>query len=107
MSRETSPLGTAVVSVTKIAAGEGAYNVIPDSATFGGTLRSLAHEHLMYLKQRMEEVRLPHYWNLLECAALGDMSTILDLQQIVLQCFSKFSKAIRFIQDEAWTSCRW
>ncbi|EIE22283.1 amidohydrolase, partial [Coccomyxa subellipsoidea C-169] len=56
VSRETSPLGTAVVSVTKIAAGEGAYNVIPDSATFGGTLRSLAHEHLMYLKQRMEEV---------------------------------------------------
>lgn len=56
VSRETSPLGTAVVSVTKIAAGEGAYNVIPDRATFGGTLRSLSHDHLMYLKQRFEEV---------------------------------------------------
>ncbi len=55
VSRETSPLGTAVVSITRLAAGEGAYNVIPDSANFGGTLRSLSHDHLMYLKQRMEE----------------------------------------------------
>ena len=57
VSRETSPLGTAVVSVTKQAAGEGAYNVIPASASFGGTIRSLSHNHLMRLKRRMNEVR--------------------------------------------------
>ena len=57
VSRETSPLGTAVVSVTKQAAGEGAYNVIPASASFGGTIRSLSHDHLMHLKRRTNEVR--------------------------------------------------
>ena len=57
VSRETSPLGTAVVSVTKQAAGEGAYNVIPASASFGGTIRSLSHDHLMHLKRRINEVR--------------------------------------------------
>lgn len=49
-------MGTAVVSVTKINAGEGAYNVIPDAASFGGTLRSLSHDHLMRLKRRVTEV---------------------------------------------------
>ena len=58
MSRETSPLGTAVVSVTKQAAGEGAYNVIPETASFGGTIRSLSHDHLMQLKRRINEVHL-------------------------------------------------
>ena len=57
VSRETLPLGTAVVSVTKQAAGGGAYNVIPGSASFGGTIRSLSHDHLMHLKRRMKEVR--------------------------------------------------
>lgn len=56
VSRETSPLGTAVVSVTKQAAGEGAYNVIPETASFGGTIRSLSHDHLMQLKRRIDEV---------------------------------------------------
>ena len=58
VSRETSPLGTAVVSVTKQAAGEGAYNVIPETASFGGTIRSLSHDHLMQLKRRIDEVHL-------------------------------------------------
>ena len=57
VSRETSPLGTAVVSITKIHAGEGAYNVIPDQATFGGTIRSLEHEHIIKLKKRFAEVQ--------------------------------------------------
>lgn len=38
MSRETSPLGSAVLSVTVLRAGH-AYNVIPDVAEFGGTIR--------------------------------------------------------------------
>ena len=61
VSRETSPLGTAVVSVTKQAAGEGAYNVIPESASFGGTIRSLSHDHLMQLKRRIDEVHTQPY----------------------------------------------
>ncbi|KAK9844121.1 hypothetical protein WJX81_005103 [Elliptochloris bilobata] len=56
VSRETAPMDTAVVSVTRMAAGEGAYNVIPEFATFGGTLRSLSHDHLMLLKRRVTEV---------------------------------------------------
>lgn len=61
MSRETSPMGTGVVSVTRLVAGEGAYNVIPDRSSFGGTLRSLSHEHLMRLKRRVSEVSAwPH-----------------------------------------------
>ena len=38
MSRETSPLGSGVVSVTFLKAGD-AYNVIPDSVALGGTIR--------------------------------------------------------------------
>ena len=57
MSRETAPMDTAVVSITRLAAGEGAYNVIPEFATFGGTIRSLSHEHLMLLKRRVTEAR--------------------------------------------------
>lgn len=38
VSRETSPLGSAVLSVTLLRAGH-AYNVIPDVAEFGGTIR--------------------------------------------------------------------
>ena len=65
MSRETSPLETAVLSVTRLGSYGGAtasFNVIPDSATFGATLRSLSDEHLTYLKQRVEEVRWPLLW---------------------------------------------
>ncbi len=38
ISRETSPLGSAVLSVTLMRAGD-AYNVIPNIAEFGGTIR--------------------------------------------------------------------
>ena len=50
-------MDTAVISITRLAAGEGAYNVIPEFATFGGTIRSLSHEHLMLLKRRVTEAR--------------------------------------------------
>jgi len=55
VSRETSPLGSGVVSVTLLRAGD-AYNVIPDTAEFGGTVRALTHEHLMYLQRRINEM---------------------------------------------------
>ncbi len=38
VSRETSPLGSGVLSVTMLRAGD-AYNVIPDEVMFGGTIR--------------------------------------------------------------------
>ena len=56
-SRETSPVGSAVVSVTRVQGGEGAFNVIPAQATFGGTMRSLEHEHIMRMKTRFVEVQ--------------------------------------------------
>ncbi|RLM87301.1 hypothetical protein C2845_PM04G06010 [Panicum miliaceum] len=51
IARETDPLQSAVVSVTFVKGGE-AYNVIPESVTFGGTLRSMTNEGLSYLKKR-------------------------------------------------------
>jgi amidohydrolase len=55
VSREIDPLESAVVSICKIQAGS-AYNIIPDFATFGGTLRSHSPELREYLPKRMEEV---------------------------------------------------
>jgi IAA-amino acid hydrolase len=36
--------------------GGDAYNVIPESATFGGTVRSMTDEGLAYLMKRVKEV---------------------------------------------------
>jgi len=44
-----------VVSVTFVKGGD-AYNVIPESVTFGGTLRSMTNEGLSYLMKRVIEV---------------------------------------------------
>lgn len=38
--------------------GGNAFNVIPDSATIGGTFRAFSKEGFMELKQRIEEVQL-------------------------------------------------
>ncbi|KAJ1704573.1 hypothetical protein LUZ63_004352 [Rhynchospora breviuscula] len=56
VSRETDPLESRVVSIGFVKAGEGAYNVIPETATFGGTFRSLTTEGFSYLKQRIKEI---------------------------------------------------
>uniref|UniRef100_A0ACD5YYH6 Uncharacterized protein n=1 Tax=Avena sativa TaxID=4498 RepID=A0ACD5YYH6_AVESA len=52
---ETDPLQGAVVSVTFIKGGE-TFNVIPESVTLGGTLRSMTTEGLSYLMTRIREV---------------------------------------------------
>ncbi|KAF3325208.1 IAA-amino acid hydrolase ILR1-like 3 [Carex littledalei] len=57
VSRESDPLESRVVSIGFVKAGEGAYNVIPETATFGGTFRSLTTEGFSYLKQRIKEIR--------------------------------------------------
>jgi len=43
VSRSTNPLESLVVSITKMHAGE-SYNVIPETATLSGTVRTLKHE---------------------------------------------------------------
>lgn len=55
VARETNPLEAAVVSVTLLRGGD-AYNVIPESASFGGTFRSMTDEGLSYLMKRVKEI---------------------------------------------------
>ncbi|KAF6164295.1 hypothetical protein GIB67_010265 [Kingdonia uniflora] len=55
VSREVDPLDSQVVTVAKFQGG-GAFNVIPDSVTIGGTFRAFSKESFMQLKQRIEEV---------------------------------------------------
>lgn len=55
VSREADPLDSQVVTVGKFQGG-GAFNVIPDSVTIGGTFRALLKESLLRLKQRIGEV---------------------------------------------------
>ncbi|PVH63647.1 hypothetical protein PAHAL_2G076000 [Panicum hallii] len=67
VSREIDPLQGAVVSVTFVKGGD-AYNVIPESVTFGGTLRSMTNEGLSYLMKRVIEkdsqryIAAPRLW---------------------------------------------
>jgi len=56
VSREVDPLESAVFSICKMEAGSGAYNVIPDSANFGGTIRSNNPELREYLPKRVMEI---------------------------------------------------
>ncbi|KAK8581792.1 hypothetical protein V6N13_144794 [Hibiscus sabdariffa] len=55
VSREADPLDSQVVSVGKFQGG-GAFNVIPDSVTIGGTFRAFSKESFVQLKHRIEEV---------------------------------------------------
>ncbi|KAF0916733.1 hypothetical protein E2562_011576 [Oryza meyeriana var. granulata] len=55
VSREADPLEAQVVTVTRFRAG-GAFNVIPESVTIGGTFRVFSNEGFLRLKRRIEEV---------------------------------------------------
>jgi IAA-amino acid hydrolase len=55
VSRDADPLDSQVVTVGKFQGG-GAFNVIPDSVTIGGTFRAFLKESFNQLKQRIEEV---------------------------------------------------
>lgn len=48
VSRQLSPLQPAVLSVTRIHGGD-AYNVIPQTATIGGTIRAMTNESLTFM----------------------------------------------------------
>jgi IAA-amino acid hydrolase len=55
VAREIDPFEPAVVSVTSVNGGE-AFNVIPPTATVGGTYRSLTQAGLEFLGKRIREV---------------------------------------------------
>ena len=56
VARETDPLHSHVVSLTRFNTGDNAYNVIPDTVKLGATYRSLTHQGSMAMKKRMGEV---------------------------------------------------
>ncbi|MCB9964113.1 MAG: amidohydrolase [Rhodospirillales bacterium] len=58
ISRETAPVDAAVISVTNIKVGTGAFNVIGDSATLSGTVRTFNPATRDRLEQRIGEVCL-------------------------------------------------
>jgi amidohydrolase len=55
VSRNVPPMETAVVSVTRIRAGD-AYNVIPDQVTFNGTIRTFTQEVHDLVNKRFESI---------------------------------------------------
>ncbi|KAJ6811072.1 IAA-amino acid hydrolase ILR1-like 3 [Iris pallida] len=55
VSRESDPLESRVVSVGFVKGGD-AYNVIPETVTFGGTFRSMTTEGFSYLMKRIREI---------------------------------------------------
>ena len=55
VSREVDPVESAVISICKMNGGE-AYNVIPETATFGGTIRSHKPELRESLPGRIKEI---------------------------------------------------
>ena len=55
VSRNTQPGQMAVVSVTRMQAGD-AYNVIPGSATISGTVRTLTLESMHNIRDRMQDI---------------------------------------------------
>ena len=55
VARNISPSDTAVLSVTRILAGE-AYNVIPENATMSGTVRTMRRETMVQVQEGMQRV---------------------------------------------------
>ncbi len=55
VARNVSPREIAVVSVTRILSGD-AYNVIPQTATLGGTVRTMKRETLTQVEQAMRRI---------------------------------------------------
>jgi amidohydrolase len=56
VSRETNPINTAVVTIASLKAGEGASNIIPESAELRGTLRTFDSELRSRLTNRIKEM---------------------------------------------------
>src|SRR5690349_3047881 len=55
VARNVRPVDTVVVSVTRIAGGD-AYNVIPERASLGGTVRCFSRETMHLVEERMRRI---------------------------------------------------
>ena len=55
VARNVRPVDTAVVSVTKMHAGD-AYNVIPEKAALGGTVRCFSNANMKMIEERMRRI---------------------------------------------------
>ena len=55
VSRNVSPRETAVVSITRVVSGD-AYNVIPQTATLSGTVRTMKRETLTQIETAMQRI---------------------------------------------------
>lgn len=55
VSREADPIESQVVTVARFQGG-GAFNIIPDAVTIGGTFRAFSKEGFIQLKHRIKEV---------------------------------------------------
>jgi len=56
VSRNIDPMEPAVVSITNIAAGTGAFNIIASDATLDGTVRTYNNALRPFIRKRMEEI---------------------------------------------------
>lgn len=56
VSRETDPVNTSVVTIATVTAGEGAHNIIPETAELKGTLRTFDSALRERLVRRIEEM---------------------------------------------------
>ena len=56
ISRETDPFAPAVLSVTNINGGTGAFNVIPSQTSFSGTVRSYDKNLKEHIEKRIKEI---------------------------------------------------
>ncbi len=54
VSRNVNPIDTAVISVTSLNAGTEAFNIIPDTATLRGTVRTFNNDSRRMIKDRIE-----------------------------------------------------
>ncbi|GAB4817525.1 hypothetical protein N2152v2_004571 [Parachlorella kessleri] len=96
VSRGTSPFGHAVVSVTRLSAGD-AFNVIPDQVKLGGTVRSSSDEDMQALRQRFDALVAA------QATALGCTATV-DWMQDALPYYPPTvndAEAYRFAADVA------
>ena len=55
VARNVSPRDTAILSVTRILSGD-AYNVIPQTATLGGTVRTMKRETMTLVEEGMQRI---------------------------------------------------
>jgi IAA-amino acid hydrolase len=56
LSEQAASLRCHVLLLFVCAQGSDADNIIPDEVILRGTLRALTHEHMMFIKQRIEQV---------------------------------------------------